>query len=30
VSWFRAVEREERTERVVVSPLAAIDAEYRR
>lgn len=30
VSWFRAVEREERAERVVVSPLAAIDAEYRR
>jgi tetrahydromethanopterin S-methyltransferase subunit E len=30
VSWFRAVEREERSERIVVSPLAAIDAEYRR
>jgi len=30
VSWFRGVEREERAEPVVVSPLAAVDAEYRR
>ncbi|EYT63045.1 hypothetical protein H489_0112025 [Curtobacterium flaccumfaciens UCD-AKU] len=30
VSWFRGVEREERAEPVVVSSLAAVDAEYRR